>query len=48
MKSEETRKFAENAFHDGTLKTMNTDIDRLMPTTSRFGSGESDEKVDSY
>ncbi len=31
MKLEEIRKFIENAFRDGVLKTTGTDIDRLMP-----------------
>ena len=39
LKLEETRKFVENAFRDGVFKTTGTDIDRLMPPVSRFGSG---------
>ena len=39
LKPEETRKFVENAFRDGALKTTGTDIDKLMPPTSRFGGG---------
>ena len=35
----ETRKFLQNAFRDGELKTTGTDIDRLMPPVSRFGGG---------
>lgn len=34
-----TRKFLENAFRDGEIKTAGTDIDRLMPPVSRFGGG---------
>ena len=41
LKSEETRKFVENAFRDGVLKTTGTDVDRLMPPVSRFGGGGS-------
>lgn len=37
LKPEETRKFMENAFRDGAVKTTGTDIDRLMPPVSRFG-----------
>ena len=39
LKEEETRKFVENAFRDGEIKTMGTDIDKLMPPVSRFGGG---------
>ncbi len=35
----ETRKFMENAFRDGEIKTTGTDIDRIMPPISRFGGG---------
>ncbi|MCD8028141.1 MAG: type I restriction endonuclease subunit R [Erysipelotrichaceae bacterium] len=44
LKPEETRKFIDNAFRDGTLKTTGTDIDRLMPPVSRFGGGNRDAK----
>lgn len=39
LKESETRKFIENAFHDGEIKTTGTDIDKLMPPISRFGRG---------
>ena len=39
LREPETRKFLENAFRDGELKTTGTDIDRLMPPVSRFGGG---------
>lgn len=39
LKELETRKFIENAFRDGEIKTTGTDIDRLMPPVSRFGGG---------
>lgn len=44
LKPEETRKFVENAFRDGVLKTTGTDVDRLMPPVSRFGGGGSRDK----
>lgn len=44
LKPEETRKFVENAFRDGVLKTTGTDVDRLMPPVSRFGGGSRDKK----
>ena len=39
LKEEETRKYIENAFRDGSIKTTGTDIDKLMPAVSRFGGG---------
>ena len=44
LKEEETRKFIENAFRDGEIKTTGTDIDKLMPPVSRFGGGNRAEK----
>lgn len=44
LKEEETRKFIEVAFHDGSVKTTGTDIDKLMPPMSRFGDGNRQEK----
>lgn len=37
LREPETRKFLENAFRDGEIKTTGTDIDKLMPPVSRFG-----------
>lgn len=37
LRESETRRFLENAFRDGEVKTTGTDIDRLMPPVSRFG-----------
>ena len=39
LKEPETRKFLENSFRDGEIKTTGTDIDKLMPPVSRFGGG---------
>ena len=39
LKEAETRKFVENAFRDGEVKTTGTEIDSLMPPVSRFGGG---------
>lgn len=44
LKPEETRKFIENAFRDGEVKTVGTDIDKIMPPVSRFGGGNRAEK----
>ena len=40
LKEAETRRFVENAFRDGEIKTTGTDIDSIMPPTSRFGGGK--------
>ena len=39
LKETETRKYLANAFRDGEIKTVGTDIDKLMPPVSRFGGG---------
>ena len=39
LKDEETRRFMDSAFRDGSVKTTGTDIDKLMPPISRFGGG---------
>ena len=39
LKQEETKKFINNSFRDGALKTTGTDIDKIMPPVSRFGGG---------
>lgn len=44
LKDDETRRFMDSAFRDGSVKTTGTDIDRLMPPISRFGGGNRAEK----
>jgi type I restriction enzyme R subunit len=44
LKNEETRHLIEGAFRDGTLKTTGTDMDKIMPPTSRFGGGNRSAK----
>ena len=39
LKVDETKRFIDNSFRDGSLKTTGTDIDKIMPPVSRFGSG---------
>ena len=39
LKEEETRRFVEESFRNGEIKTTGTDIDAIMPPVSRFGSG---------
>ena len=44
LKDDETRRFMESSFRDGSVKTTGTDIERLMPPISRFGGGNRAEK----
>lgn len=45
LKPDETREFMDKSFHDGELKTIGTDIDKIMPPVSRFGgSGRAKRK----
>ena len=44
LKPEDTRKFLENAFRNGEIRTVGTDIDKLMPPVPRFGGGGRTEK----
>lgn len=44
LKPEETRRFLENAFRDGEIKTVGSDIDRIMPAMTRFGGGRAQKK----
>lgn len=44
LKDEETRRFMDSAFRDGSVKTTGTDIDKLMPPISRFSGGNRAEK----
>ena len=44
LKEAETRRFIENAFRDGEIRTTGTDIDGIMPPTTRFGGGNRAQK----
>ena len=44
MNEEETRKFLDNAFRDGQVKTNGTDIEKILPPMRRFGGGNRAEK----
>ena len=44
LKPVDTRKFLENAFRDGEIKTAGTDIDKIMPPVSRFSGSGRDKK----
>lgn len=44
LKPDETREYIERSFRDDELKTIGTDIDKLMPPVSRFGGAGRDKK----
>lgn len=47
LKPEPTKRFIENAFRDGELRTTGTDLDLILPPMPRFGANASkvrDEK----
>ena len=44
LNPEETRKFLENTFRYGEVKTVGTDIGKIMPPMSRFGGGNRTKK----
>ena len=39
LKPSETRKFIAGSFRDGAIKTIGTDIDKILPPVSRFSGG---------
>ena len=44
LNEEETRKFLDNAFRDGQVKTNGTDIEKILPPMRRFGGGNRAER----
>ena len=44
LNEEETRKFIENSFRDGQVKTTGTDIEKILPPMRRFGGGNRNER----
>lgn len=40
----ETRKFLDNSFRDGQVKTTGTDIEKILPPMRRFGGGNRTER----
>lgn len=44
LNDEETRKFIDNAFRDGQVKTTGTDIEKILPPMRRFGGGNRAER----
>lgn len=47
LKEDETRKYLEDCFRNGEIKTTGTDIDKIMPPVSRFGGGDRTAKKQS-
>ena len=39
LKQDEAKKFIENSFRDGEIKTTGTDLDKILPPISRFSGG---------
>ena len=44
LNEEETRKFIENSFRDGQVKTTGTDIEMILPPMRRFGGSNRNER----
>lgn len=44
LNEEETRKFIENSFRDGQVKTTGTDIEKILPPMRRFGGSNRNER----
>lgn len=44
LNEEETRKFLDNAFRDGQVKTNGTDIEKILPPMRRFGGSNRAKK----
>jgi type I restriction enzyme R subunit len=46
LKPDETKKFVDNSFRDGALKTTGTDIDKILPPVSRFSGGTGNSRTE--
>lgn len=44
LKPEATKKYIENSFRDGMLKTTGTDLDKILPPVRRFGGGSNNRQ----
>lgn len=40
LKMDESKRFIDNSFRDGDIKTTGTDIDKILPPISRFSGGK--------
>lgn len=45
LKENETKKFVDYSFRDGTMKTTGTDVDKILPPISRFGGNRETKKT---
>lgn len=44
LNEKETRKFLNNSFREGEIKTIGTDIEKILPPMRRFGGGNKTQK----
>lgn len=44
LKESETRKFIDSSFRDGQIKTIGTDIEKILPPMGRFNGGNRNER----
>ena len=44
LKPDETKKFIDNSFRDGMLKTTGTDLDKILPPVRRFGGASNNRQ----
>ncbi|WP_086253628.1 type I restriction endonuclease subunit R [Campylobacter sp. P091] len=44
LKENETRKFIDSSFRDGQVKTIGTDIEKILPPMGRFNGGNRNER----
>ena len=44
LNEEATRKFLDNSFRDGEVKTTGTDIEKILPAMRRFGNSNKAER----
>lgn len=44
LKESETRKFIDHSFRDGQVKTIGTDIEKILPPMGRFNGGNRNER----
>lgn len=44
LKEDEARTYIDNSFRDGEIKTIGTDLDKIMPPVSRFGGVRAKKK----
>lgn len=44
LNEEETRKFIDNSFRDGQVKTTGIDIEKILPPMRRFGNSNRNKR----